>query len=409
MKNEKLGMFDYDSLYSIAESQDNWQKFDYSKRVLDAFASLFHFKAPVTAVHKYKDNLCVSYNTQAEEYMKLQSKLGMYILKSGKIDGLLAFYLLLNIDFIDFIESQCKYEWQQLHSLHKLNSGELNFKNFKIDCIKNNKIPSFLSQLEDFLSLIKDSKTALQLPINNFCLAKEEKLKEANKIQDKNKKLLMLENLNNEFDQDKIYCLEESFQQLTENSKSVTNTYKGILLNLKIDKTEFKELFFRPLQDCYKISYFIQLGYEVNDVIILDNKNSIHADTNVVDHFSLEDSFGYIGVSRLACGYCHEYLDKKHVPHRGSHGVIDPQWKMNLSGPQEDDFKGSIFSKAQKLEKGKEPFQHRRLSFDDFEKKIYVILPNDGDSHFHTNLAEIKIYDTIEITGDVMKLCINDC
>jgi hypothetical protein len=389
MKSEKIGLLDYDGLYSIAKSQDNWQKFDYNQRILDAFASLFHFKAPVTAVHKYKDILCVSYNTQAEEYMKLQSKLGMCILKSGIIDELLAFYLLLNIDFLDFIESQCKYEWQQLH---KSSNGELNFKNFKIECIKTKKVPTFLSKLEDFVSLIKETKTALQLPISDFCSTKEKKLKVTSKIQDKGQKLLMLESLNNELDQPEKNCLEKSYQQLTNKNKNVIGAYKDILLNLKIDKTEFKELFFHPLQDCYKISHSIQLGYKVNDIIILDNKNGVHADTNVVDHFSLQNSFDYIGVSRLACGYCHEYLDKKHAFHRGTHGVIDPQWKMNLSGPQEDDFKEGISNKTQKLGKGEEPFQHRRLSLD---KSI------EQDIFLEENFSLFNLKEKLDLIGEV--------
>jgi len=363
---EKKNELDPNFLYSIVGLEDNWQKFDYNERILDAFANLFHFKAPVTAVHKYQDNLCVSYNTQPEEYMKIQAKLGKYILASGSADNLLTFYLLLNIDFLDFIEGQCRYEWQQLH---KISNSTMNFKSFKKKCIEEKSHPTSLLELEDFMSLIKETKAVLQLSISNFCSKKEESFKQVSKIQDKIQKALKVQEFNNTFDEIENDCLLKLFDELKKCS-NVVSAYENILFSIKIDKTEFRELLFHPIQDCFKASYFIKQGYKINDIIILDNKDNVHADTNVVDHFPLVKSFDYIGVSRLACGYCHEYLNQKIAFHRGTHGIIDPQWKMNLSSPQEEDFKESISAKAKKLDKGEEPLQHRRLSFDSFEEKI---------------------------------------
>lgn len=139
----------------------------------------------------------------------------------------------------------------------------------------------------------------------------------------------------------------------------------------KIINVELKELLIRPLQDCFKIKDYISKGYSIDKFILIDNKNGVHADINIADNFPLTKP-DYVGVSRLACGYCHDYLSKKEILHRGTHGIIDPKWKMNLPSPEEEDFKENILKHTQEVEKGSEPIQHRRLSFDYFEKDILI-------------------------------------
>ncbi len=360
---------DPDFMHSAFDKVDNWRNFEYDKRILDALASLFHLKAPVTAVYKNHDKLFVSYNVQAEDRIKSQIKLGKNFLITGSVDDLLNFYLLMNVDFIDFIASQCRYEWLKLYQIYQEVNENVSFIEFKQEYIKTKKdLPQNLSKLEDFVALYKKLSSLSQKPFVDLIEQKNKSLKDVNKISDKKIKEKSLEELELSF----IQKEKELLFKVASNYKDfyIIKEYMELVSSLKVDKTEFRELLFRPMQDCFKASYFIKQGYKIDDVIILDNKDDVHADTNVVDHFPLLKSFDYVGVSRLACGYCHEYLNQKTAFHRGTHGVIDPQWKMNLSSPQEEDFKESISAKAKKLDKGEEPLQHRKLSFDFFEKDI---------------------------------------
>ena len=360
---------DQDSLYSAFNKVDNWRDFGYSTRILDAFASLFHLKAPVTAVYKFQGKLFLSYNTQAEERIKSQVKLCNIFLKEGSVNDLLNFYLLMNTDFIDLIVNQCKCEWQKLYN-KECKTG-LNFKQFKEQYIKENKLlPESLFKLENFIASYKKVSSLSEKPFVELIIQKNNQIKEANKISNIQAKEDFLK-------KSELSFIKEEEKLLISVAKDyknfyIINDYIDLVLNLGIDKTEFKELLIHPLQDCHKIFYLMKNGYTVDDVVILDNKAGVHADINVVDNFPLIEKFDYLGVSRLACGYCHEYLDKKGVPHRGSHGIIDPNWKMNLSSPQEEPFKIIVQSKSKKLEKEHEPIQHRRLSYDFFEKDIQL-------------------------------------
>jgi hypothetical protein len=306
--------------FIVFPKQDNWNKFGYDVRILDSLASFFHFRGPCAATIKYKDILYVSYNSQvpnSDKLIALQSKTVFDFIHKASEQDLLSLYLLLNLDFVDFVSNQARYE----------NNVGLKENLLKFKEIHKALKPKMLKSLEETKELINLS----------------------------------------------------DFSEITK------YYYSLIDFLLKEQKeTEVMEQLLRPLQDSYKVHYYVkQQGYSFNKVIVLDNKEGIHADSNIINCFPFANKIEYVGVSKLCCGYCHGYLEEKNSKHRGTHGVADQQWKMFLSSPQEEEFKNSILKNAKEIEKGKEPFQFRKLSIDDFEKNIKL-----GESK---SLLDLKI------------------
>lgn len=332
--------------------EDNWQKFDdYSFRYLDALASIFLTHSAVTATIEMEDEIYLSYSNDPL-IVPDQQRLFKFIkdvVANSTNDQLLTVYLIYNVDFRKLLDDLFKFTTEK----------ELKDQFFLLD--------------KDIKNSIKVLNTSLQKGY--------------------------------EIDLDQF--------------SSVVEKYKQLLL-CKSELQDF-EKFFRPIQDTYKLHYYFnELGYskKIKDIIVLPNPHAIHADTNIVANFPDQNSLinkKYIGVSKLCCGYCHKYLDDYAFLHRGTHGVCDEKWGYpwlykDKKSPLEEKFKQKVsLNLIEEFDIKNPPPQHRKLSLDDFEKKIHVILPNDGDSHFHTNLAEIKTCDTIEITGDIMKLCVGDC
>lgn len=319
MKTSDKSEINLGDLYYSFKRIDNWENISYDKRVLDALTSLFHFKGTVTAGYYCDNVLYISYNEHIDPVKDnlMTNRIKLFSnenIKKYSVENLLSVYLLLNIDFFELILSCFKYEKALIQNQSK----------------KDTSIYDLFAECGNVIkTLKKDLDTSLAkgsiIEFNNY--------------------------------------------------KGINVVYDKLIWNIvQIEQNdEIKQQLFRPLQDCLKVKYYLNdSSYSINKVIILDNKDNVHADTNVVDHFPLLKSFDYVGVSRLACGYCHEYLNKKDALHRGTHGVIDSGWKMNLSSPQEEPFKNIVQSKAKKLEKGQNIFQWRKLSFDSFEQKIPV-------------------------------------
>jgi hypothetical protein len=149
--------------------------------------------------------------------------------------------------------------------------------------------------------------------------------------------------------------------------------YKNILLYLLKNKLNYHlSTFLRPLQDSYKLfDFLIKKDYIATDLIVLDNPNNLHADSNIIDYFKSSKYLdkNYVGVSKLCCGYCHKYLKEARYEHRGTHGVCDEAWKMN--SPLEEKFKDSAI-KIQEFDQSNQPVQYRKLSIDILEKEILV-------------------------------------
>lgn len=100
----------------VFPKQDYWERLnDYSKlRVLDALSCLFHMITPCAATVLYKNTLHISYNSQipnSDAATIFKKYLVINILKQAStIDNLLNVYLILNIDYLDFIKAQERHE-----------------------------------------------------------------------------------------------------------------------------------------------------------------------------------------------------------------------------------------------------------------------------------------------------------
>ncbi|WP_417905426.1 hypothetical protein [Candidatus Tisiphia endosymbiont of Micropterix aruncella] len=177
-----------------------------------------------------------------------------------------------------------------------------------------------------------------------------------------------------------------------------TSTYKKMLTTMSNDQDLHCHIntFLRPLQDSYKLyGHLTRFPIEYGNIEIeaLPNLDNVHCESNIVNKFPFIDFLdtNYIGVSKLSCGYCHPYLEKKGYMHRGTHGVCDEGW--NLQSPQLDNFKKSIQS-IRTLDQKNIPTQHRRLSTDDFEENILVSLVE----------GEEKKLNGLKILGDLVNV-----
>lgn len=174
-----------------------------------------------------------------------------------------------------------------------------------------------------------------------------------------------------------------SVEELRKYTVDIVEVYKNIInvFSSSDELTVHLESFIRPLQDSYKLYSFLikdNKYQHIHDVVVLDNPNNVHADSNVAHYFSNGDYLenNYIGVSKLCCGYCHKYLDNNNFLHRGTHGVCDDEWNMPWSkkgekAPHDQYFKDSI-NEIYELDQSNPPKQNRRLSIDNLEKEINI-------------------------------------
>nr|XP_047131763.1 uncharacterized protein LOC101240932 [Hydra vulgaris] len=101
-----------------------------------------------------------------------------------------------------------------------------------------------------------------------------------------------------------------------------------LTLEQKIAVNESVLQLVRPLQACAKLHQSIKnKTLLITGVVTLSNKNNIHAEYNITQHFplikDLENIAGssYIGTSKLNCAFCRFYLEESYYNHRGTHGI----------------------------------------------------------------------------------------
>ena len=300
------------------QHQDNWKNFGYSYRYLDALASLLHVQTDVTAVLEENNVIYLSYNgTLAAQSKKCVSLIQNLLtnLSNYSNDHILGIYLTLNVDFISLVKKSRNHVDEEGKKL-----------------------------LEEFI--LGHEKVYGNLNKN------------INKVKSSNAE-----------DLEKYY------------TKQMVSNYTNILDYFSITKELNSHLntFLRPLQDSYKLYYYLRDTNTIfNDLIVLDNPNNIHADTNIVHYFPNSKYLdkNYMGVSKLCCGYCHKYLDENNYQHRGTHGVCDDQWKLpwpkeKEPSPMELKFKKSV-NKIANFDQSNQPIQYRKLSFDSFEENIPI-------------------------------------
>lgn len=321
-----------ESSYIAYNARDDWKKFNYDSRYLDSLASIFLTHSAVTATVEIEGNIYLSYSNNPLI-----------------VDDQMRFF--------EFIKSCiAKGSNDQLLTIYLISN--LDFRNVL------NNLSRFTTKEE-----VRDKVILLEQDIKN-------NIKTLNTLLKKNK----------EVDQ-----LDQFF--------SVIKQYKQLFL-YKSELQDF-EKFFRPIQDTYKLHYyFYKLGYsaKIKDIVVLPNPHAIHADTNIVANFPDSDLVdkSYIGVSKLCCGYCHTYLDKKSYDHRGTHGVCDDKWGFpwlykETKSPLEDKFKASVQS-IKEFDIKNPPPQHRRLSFDEkIEKDIFL----------EENFSLFNLKEKLDLIGEV--------
>lgn len=310
--------------------EDNWSKFGYDLRYLDAIASFFHFATPCAAAIEYKDKIYISYNSTLSEkpYSKLLDICNLTLIRIANMkdtpekkaqDSILGLYL-LNFGFSEFARKgadKCK----KCPETHESKSAQI---------------------LEGF-ELIRTS---------------------------------VLSMLGKESDPD-----------IPSITKKLINQYFKILECVDSDTNlaPHEESYLRPLQDSLKLHYCITSGiipYE--EITILKNPHGLHAEYNISTHFPFIELLdkNYIGVSKLCCGYCHAYLSGAGYEHRGTHGMCD-KW-IPLPG-QGERIKELVDKET--WQRGK-PNQQKRLSWDEFEAEIRVCLTGDAlESGGHNSVS----------------------
>jgi len=292
--------------------EDNWNKFAYDLRYLDAIASFFHFATRCAAAIEYRDKIYISYNSKSEE--KPYSKL-------LKICD-------LTLKRVANEKSHFEKSQDSILGLYLLNCGFLEFVKEGARICKSQKIES-ADTLQDFEVARRDAMKTLE--ITGIC----------------------------DIDISSI-------------TKKLTDQYFKVLecVNSDITLSAHKESYFRPLQDSLKLHHCITSGMvPYKEVIILDNPRSLHAEYNISTHFPFIELLdkNYIGVSKLCCGYCHAYLSGAGHEHRGTHGMCD-KW-IPLPG-QGERIKELVDKDTWQQEK---PNQQKRLSWDEFEAEIRVL------------------------------------
>ena len=287
--------------------EDNYNQFSYSYRYLDAMASLIHIQTDVDAVVEHDNKIYVSYNSTVK-----------------------------------------KLEYNHQGKKYSLSAEK--YKNFMLDLLQNlEQYPKdyllgiYLSFNVDFLSLVKKSKNH----VDDNCVE-------------------LIKNFLSEHDNFYFVNREESIPK-------IVDCYKSILEYLSIFDDKHLSTFIRPIQDSYKLYEYLtdsDRNKDITDLVILENVNSSHADSNIANYFTDGQYLdkNYIGVSKLCCGYCHKYLEDKHYQHRGTHGVCDDKWsipwnKVNEKSPIENNFKNSV-EPIEEFNQLNPPQQHKRLSFD---------------------------------------------
>lgn len=340
---------------------DNWGFFTYNQsRVLDALSCLFHFSSPCCASVLYDKKLYLSYNSHIPNSNKATSLQTNFVIKTlnskHAIESLLSIYLVLNADYIDFIKNQARHESPKDDLFNSLRSFIQHHKVLKT-------------------KILQDLQQKPEIALNDY--------------------------------HEIIRC----YLKILADTKSVSEKKSEEIIGQLL----------RPLQDCIKIKYSMDGGSVlITEAIILDNKDNIHAEYNIIQHFQLKHLLKndagstYIGTSKLCCAYCHQYLQDQEYTHRGTHGIADQKWKMYLESPQFNKFQENLLKDAIDLEQGQERLQYRSLSTDTLYESASLKILGDKTfsefkSEFWSNITAAD--DTLLNSNDIdhnMRAATND-
>lgn len=299
--------------YIAYNVQDNWLKYDYSNRYLDAIAAVFHIQSASTAAIEIQNNIFLSYSNDIDIVPNIQKTIDFIKDSIGDTpDNLLGIYLIYNLDF---------------RALLKLSIR------FVVD-------PDCKNELNTFLKNIDAISNSFDKCLKKKGIPTPEKLEKLDKIVSDYKNILS--SYSNELSEylDKFFRPAQDAYKLHYYLNQNPVTKFQILPNIGAIHADTNIAFSFP-----------------NNMGLLEEKK-------------------YIGVSRLCCGYCHTYLDQNMYEHRGTHGVCDDKWgfpwlRKGEVSPLEAKFKEDlIIQKVEEFNPQDPPPQHRKLSIDLFEKHI---------------------------------------
>ena len=147
------------------------------------------------------------------------------------------------------------------------------------------------------------------------------------------------------------------------------------------------------MQDVEKLVHYISIHNITVDVIIIDNPESAHAETNLAAAFPKLGGDTYIGIAKLCCGACDSFLDAVfHYQHRGTHGLVD-QWNAPLIQFKSvlDELKQKSKKFDQKILRDHYITQDRDLSDDEsFNPEDFLF--NDTQFAFQQYKNECELY-----------------
>lgn len=313
--------------WSSSSKLDNWRHISYQDRILDALANLFCVFTDCAAVVQYKDTLYLSFNAQV--FSKDLARV------NNEIKAITTCIRSGSIE--------------QLLSIHLLFNS--NFMEFVKNQIRHEAPGALKDSLSQFKATYVSLKPRLQSSVQS-----------------------------------------DSFN--LDDYLAVYNAYHDVLLQLHLYQQKAQDIveqLLRPLQDVVKV-YRCTNGedFAFQDVKILDNKDGVHAEYNITIHLALTKYLesSYIGISKLCCGFCHEYLNVMGYHHRGTHGWCDQKWK--LLGPQDQEFKEQLYKKYH-AHPANPPEQRSDLSDDEFERDMALPPISTTTSHLIWSLADLKL------------------
>lgn len=311
--------------WSSSPKLDNWRHISYQDRILDALANLFCVFTDCAAVVQYKGTLYLSFNAQV--FSKDLARVNHEIK---------AITTCIHTGSIE-----------QLLSLHLLLNS--NFMEFVKNQIRHEAPGPLKDSLSQLKAIYTSLKPKLQSSAQSDCFNPDDYL-------------------------------------------AVHNAYRDVLLQLLHQQKakDVVEQLLRPLQDVVKV-YHCTNGedFAFQDVKILDNKDGAHAEYNITMHFPLTKYLesSYIGISKLCCGFCHEYLSAMGYHHRGTHGWCDQKWK--LLSPQDREFKEQLYKKYH-AHPANPPEQRSDLSDDEFEGDMALPMSTTPSPIIGWSLAYLK-------------------
>lgn len=314
------------------ERQDNWKSFTYDQRYLDSLASILQVQGKCAAVTYVpeKGKYWLSYNEN----------------KAAKTDKIVKRLVDLIISAKDNVESE------------KLLVGLYLASNYYYGYSLDDMRPS----MDKFLDSKAENYNAFIKYINHLITqnprdpSRKDLISYRNRYFNQKGQETLLQKLHEQYDNKK----ESSwFKDLTQEYYKILNLIQTLppLRPSPLLTLPDKSFIFTPETDVKKLVFYLrQKNISTIDYEILNNDPKYHAEVNIkvkldtlqnkqiknkpeittginlevlkqvkdaTSGIADQDS-NYIGISKLCCAVCHDYLGDKTLDHRGTHGIFFP-------------------------------------------------------------------------------------